>query len=206
MIPIVEIFKSIEGEGIRSGRICTFIRVAGCNLRCSYCDTTYSFNVADAKQMTVQQIIEAVEELDCKMITITGGEPLLYEEVIQLTYELLRKGYDINIETNGSIDISLIDRKPTDNLMFTVDWKAPSSGMEDKMKVINFSKTSMRDVIKFVVGCKNDLIQMAYVLKNHPTLAHIYVSPVFGQIQLIDIVDFLKTKGICVKNANPLFV
>lgn len=196
MIPIVEIFKSIEGEGIRSGRICTFVRVAGCNLRCSYCDTTYSFSVNDATQMTLQQIVEQVDNLDCKTVTITGGEPLLYNEVTELINCLLAKGYNINVETNGSIDISLIKRRPTDKLMFTIDWKSPSSKMDSKMKAINFQKALPRDVFKFVVGDKNDLIQMAYVLKQHKTLAHIYVSPVFGKIQLVDIVDFLKTNKL----------
>lgn len=192
MLPIVEIFLSIEGEGIRSGRLCTFIRVAGCNLRCSYCDTRYSFDVNNAKQMTIEQIMEQVNELGCKTVTLTGGEPLLYKETGKLIEQLLKDGYKINVETNGSIDIDAIKRTPTDDLMFTIDWKSPSSKMEDKMQAINFKRATSRDVFKFVVGDTNDLIAMAYVLKGHPTRAHIYVSPVFGQIQLEDIVNFMK--------------
>lgn len=193
MIPIVEIFLSIEGEGIRSGRLCTFVRTAGCNLRCSYCDTAYSFDVSKAQQMTVEQVMQRVRELECKTITLTGGEPLLQGEVInRLIPQLLNEGYDINIETNGSIDVGVVQRNVTDKLMFTIDWKSPSSLMSNEMKAINLQKASPKDVIKFVVGSKDDLFDMERVLHNRNILAHIYVSPVFGKIELVDIVDFLK--------------
>lgn len=190
-IPIIEIFNSIEGEGIRSGKLCTFIRIAGCNLRCSYCDTKYSFNVADATQMTVEQILEHVESYRCDLITLTGGEPLLNKEVInRLLPALLEHGYQVNVETNGSIDISTIER--SHNLMFTIDWKSPSSGMEDKMLPTNLVNAARHDVIKFVVGDLNDLIAMNRVLKTYDIKAHVYVSPVFGNIELADIVQFMK--------------
>ena len=192
-LPIVEIFKSIEGEGSRSGRICTFIRLAGCNLRCSYCDTQYSFNVNDAKKMTVEDIIAEVQALDCYTITITGGEPLLYREVNEdLVPRLLDLGYRINIETNGSLLIKDVKRKPYDSLMFTIDWKCPSSGMNNKMLTTNLDQANHNDVIKFVVGCYEDLMEMKRVIHNYNTRAQYYVSPVFGQIELEDIVEFLK--------------
>ena len=191
-IPIVEIFKSIEGEGVRSGKICTFIRVAGCNLRCSYCDTTYSFDVASASQMTVEEIIEKVEELGCKTITITGGEPLLQGEMNNLIRKLLDHNYHINVETNGAIDINVIKRRMIDDLMFTIDWKCPTSGMSDKMLATNLKNALPRDVFKFVVGDKNDLIEMARIIKGHNVAAKVYVSPVFGKIELSEIVDFMK--------------
>ena len=191
-IPIVEIFLSIEGEGVRSGKLCTFIRTAGCNLRCSYCDTAYSFNVADAKQMTVEEICEQVKELGCKTITITGGEPLLQGEMNELVQKLLDQRCDINIETNGSIDINVIKRRLVDSLFFTIDWKSLSSGMSEKMLATNFKNALPRDVFKFVVGDKNDLIEMARIIKEHHITAKLYVSPVFGKIELSEIVDFLK--------------
>ena len=108
-IPIIEIFNSIEGEGVRAGKLCTFIRTAGCNLRCSFCDTTYSYN--GGTQMTIQQIIDEVKNFDCELITLTGGEPLLHVQVRQfLIPALLEEGFEVNIETNGSIDLSQIDR------------------------------------------------------------------------------------------------
>ena len=131
-IPIVEIFYSIEGEGVRSGKVCTFIRVAGCNLRCSYCDTTYSYDETKATQMTVDEIIEKVEFLDCPTVTITGGEPLINREVVDvLIRKLLDEGYDVNIETNGSVDINVVRRQLKDSLIFTIDWKSLSSKMSE---------------------------------------------------------------------------
>lgn len=192
-IPIVEIFCSIEGEGVRSGLVCTFIRVAGCNLRCSYCDTTYSYDETKATQMTVDDIIEKVKFLDCPTVTITGGEPLINREVVDvLIRRLLDEGYYVNIETNGSVDINVVRRQLKDSLIFTIDWKSLSSKMSEKMLSVNFKNALYSDVFKFVVGDKNDLIEMARILKEYPTLARIYVSPVFGKIEPQEIVEFLK--------------
>lgn len=192
-IPIVEIFCSIEGEGVRSGLVCTFIRVAGCNLRCSYCDTTYSYDETKATQMTVDDIMEKVKFLDCSTVTITGGEPLINREVVDvLIRRLLDEGYYVNIETNGSVDINIVRRQIKDNLIFTIDWKSLSSKMSEKMLSVNFKNALYSDVFKFVVGDKNDLIEMARILKEYPTLARIYVSPVFGKIEPREIVEFLK--------------
>ena len=192
-IPIVEIFSSIEGEGWRSGYLCTFIRIAGCNLRCSYCDTTYSFDVAHAKRMTIEEICEQVEQLGCKFVTITGGEPLLQGELNQLVRSLLQQHCHINIETNGALDITNIERFAFEPLFFTVDWKSPSSGANQEMFVPNLYNIQSCDVLKFVVGSHDDLNEMLRVLTAHRIEARaIYVSPVFGQIQLVEIVDFLK--------------
>ena len=93
-IPIIEIFNSIEGEGIRAGKLCTFIRVAGCNLRCSFCDTTYSYE--GGVQQTVEQILDQVKQLECPLITVTGGEPLLQKEVVnELIPQLLKLKYKL---------------------------------------------------------------------------------------------------------------
>ena len=192
-IPIVEIFNSIEGEGVRAGKLCTFIRTAGCNLRCSYCDTTYSHDVSSATQMTLKEIIDKVEELDCPLVTITGGEPLINPEVtVSLIPWLLEKGFDINIETNGSVDINKVTRHRHDKLMFTVDWKSPSSGMNNHMLTTNPTTMKPKDVLKFVVGSQEDLEEMLRVIQDKLIVAQIFVSPVFGQIELSDIVDFLK--------------
>lgn len=193
-IPIIEIFNSIEGEGVRAGKLCTFVRIAGCNLRCSYCDTTYSHNINAATQMTVKEIIDEVEKLGCELVTITGGEPLTNSEVIvSLIPWLLERGFDINIETNGSIDIQKVTRHMHDKLMFTVDWKSPSSGMNAHMLATNLITMRPKDVLKFVVGSQQDLEEMLRIIQDNSLLiAQLFVSPVFGQIELREIVDFLK--------------
>lgn len=199
-ISVVEIFHSIEGEGVRSGQLCTFVRLAGCNLRCSYCDTTYSFNKANAREMTVEQICDEVDKYHCRQITITGGEPLLCNELRELLKALIDKAYFVNIETNGSLDITCLQRKVYPfmwpNLFFTVDWKCPSSGCNSDMLITNIYNMLPCDVLKFVVGTNDDLEEMLRVITVHKPQGIIYVSPVFGKIQLTDIVDFLKQHNL----------
>lgn len=198
MIPIVEIFNSIEGEGARSGKLCTFVRTAGCNLRCSFCDTTYSYDIDQAKHYEIKQLVEEVERIaQCNMITLTGGEPLMHDEVRNcLIPWLLERGFDINVETNGSIDLSQIVRHKHDKLMFTMDWKSLSSGMNSEMLEKNLCILQPRDVLKFVVGSEEDLNEMLRVIQTYTTAAQIYVSPVFGKIEMADIVDFMKIKKL----------
>lgn len=190
-IPIIEIFNSIEGEGIRTGKLCTFIRTARCCLRCKRCDTTYSYE--GGTEMTVDQIIKEVEKFGCKTVTLTGGEPLLHKEVYtHLLTRLLEQQYDVNIETNGSIDLSVCDRKKHQKLMFTMDWKAISTGMSDKMLISNLPLLEERDVLKFVVETDEDLDQMKQVITDNDLKCHIFVSPIFGEIEMSHIVDYMK--------------
>lgn len=190
-IPIVEIFNSIEGEGVRAGKLCTFIRTVGCNLRCSFCDTTYSYE--GGTPLELKQILDKVERLGCKTITLTGGEPLFHKEVCHcLIPWLMERGYDVNVETNGSININNVVRHRHDKLMFTVDWKSPSSGMNGKMLEENLSIMTEKDVLKFVVGSDEDLQEMLRVINRYDIRAQVYVSPVFGNIEMSHIVDFMK--------------
>ena len=191
MIPIIEVFNSIEGEGSRSGKVCTFIRTAGCNCRCKRCDTTYSYE--GGTMMSVDEIMKKVEELGCKTITLTGGEPLLHKEVYtHLLTRLLEQQYDVNIETNGSIDLSVCDRKKHQKLMFTMDWKVVSTGMDDKMLYSNLSLLEERDVLKFVVEDELDLNQMRTIVTENVLKCQVFVSPIFGEIEMSQIIDYLK--------------
>ena len=95
---VVEIFNSIEGEGSRAGYLATFIRLYGCNLRCSYCDSVYSFTNNDYTEMSIEEIINTVNGYNCKKVTLTGGEPLIHKDVDILVKELLTNGYEVNIE------------------------------------------------------------------------------------------------------------
>ena len=98
---VVEIFKSIEGEGIRAGLPAVFIRLAGCNLRCAYCDTKYSYDTANSVEMSIPQICDAVKKFNCNRVTLTGGEPLIHNDVDRLIWELTHQDFEVNIETNG---------------------------------------------------------------------------------------------------------
>ena len=183
---VVEIFKSIDGEGIRVGYPVTFIRLAGCNLRCNYCDTKYSYENEKFTEMTPQEIYIQVYKLGGKRITLTGGEPLIHKDVKVLVDLLIQKGYEVNIETNGSVDITLFLDKHT---IITMDYKCASSDMEDKMLLDNISKLRKQDVLKFVVSDDNDLDTVQRIYEN--TKATVYISPVFGRIEPKQIVEYM---------------
>ena len=183
---VVEIFKSIDGEGIRVGYPVTFIRLAGCNLRCNYCDTKYSYEDEKFIEMTPQEIYKQVYKLGGKRITLTGGEPLIHKDVKVLVDLLIQKGYEVNIETNGSVDITLFLDKHT---IITMDYKCASSDMEDKMLLDNISKLRKQDVLKFVISDDNDLDTVQRIYQN--TKATVYISPVFGRIEPKQIVEYM---------------
>ena len=183
---VVEIFKSIDGEGIRVGYPVTFIRLAGCNLRCNYCDTKYSYENEKFTEMTPKEIYIQVYKLGGKRITLTGGEPLIHKDVKVLVDLLIQKGYEVNIETNGSVDITLFLDKHT---IITMDYKCASSDMEDKMLLDNISKLRKQDALKFVVSDDNDLDTVQRIYQN--TKATVYISPVFGRIEPKQIVEYM---------------
>lgn len=184
-----EIFKSIEGEGKRTGLPSTFIRLAGCNLRCSYCDTAYALKANDGMPMTVDEIDEKVGELHSERLTITGGEPML-QDVMTLAREL--RPYECNIETNGSIP--LVEK--SDNVFYTMDWKSIGSGHSDDMLERNLTVLDEDDVIKFVVQDEADLEQMKEVLTGYDVKAQPYVSPVYGKIEPRKIVRYVLENGL----------
>lgn len=199
---IVEIFSSIDGEGIRTGQLCTFIRTFGCNCRCSYCDSMYALEGTDYTEMSVPEIVEQCIQLKNKCITLTGGEPLIHNGVYELLEELIKEGFDVNVETNGTVDISkFFMDSTTGSLFFTVDYKTPYSKEEPKMCMDNFYKNvGSCDVVKFVCGSEEDLNRMLEVVtemeKRLYVMPHIFVSPVFGAIEAHKLVDFIKEHNL----------
>jgi len=191
---INEIFTSIEGEGIRMGYPVTFIRLYGCNLNCSYCDTRYSCEGQDGTEMNVSEVIEKAKEVDVKRITLTGGEPLIHKNAEELVDRLVNEGFEVNIETNGSVDIYPYIKK--ENVIITVDYKSISSGMADKMNHKNLKYLRNQDVLKFVVGNKEDLADMKKIIETYSPSCNIFVSPVFGQIEASEIVEFIKNNKL----------
>ena len=197
---VVEIFTSIEGEGKRAGQPVVFIRLYGCNLNCSYCDTPYSHLTESdkAKEMTVDQIVQEVILTGLTGVTITGGEPMIHEDIIELINELTHIGKDVNVETNGTVPFP---EEPDDlfRMFFTMDWKCPSSGMNDMMSMENVNTLRGRDVLKFVVGTDEDLLEMERVISEMKSSPMVYVSPVFGKIEPKEIVEFVLERGLDVR-------
>ena len=204
---ITEFFKSIDGEGIRTGRIVTFIRGFGCCCNCSYCDSKYSNEVTEGveiKTMSVEDIVKKCLEYKTPYITLTGGEPLIQKDIVDVIVALLMEGFEVNIETSGAVDIVSIRDKvyklcpnvPKEKLIFTVDYKSISSGCNNMMIMTNFVSLNNWDVIKFVVGNEEDMqdmkklvLELERVYKSE-RLPHIFVSPIFGMIDPKDMVQF----------------
>lgn len=182
-----EIFYSIDGEGYRTGELAVFIRLAGCNLNCSYCDTRYAIKSNSGTKMTIDEILEEVKKYDCKNITLTGGEPLLHSNINELIYKLIENNYKVNIETNGALDITNYLNK----CLITMDYKLPSSGMEKYMILDNLEKLTENDVLKFVAE-ETDFEKIEEILKKYKIKSYIYISPIFGRIEPKRIVDFMK--------------
>lgn len=193
---VVEIFKSIDGEGIRTGLPVTFIRLFGCNLRCSYCDTKYSYeDSAVFREMSVNEIVNTVAELGLKRITLTGGEPLVHPEVKALLAVLSSEGYEVNVETNGSISLAdfeiLRSGERDGSIFYTMDYKSISSGMNKHNDLSNLVLLTDKDVLKFVVGTAEDLEDMKRILAMYPLKCRVFVSPIFGQIEPRELVDYV---------------
>jgi len=147
---IYEIFHSLQGEGKDIGLPTTFVRTAGCNLRCEWCDTKYAWK--GGKEIEIEKIKEKLDEIKCQRICITGGEPLLQDDLIKLADMLLPK-YELSIETNGSLDISEVVER---DLKVSMDYKTPSSKMEDEMNQDNLDLLRERDQLKFVISDRED--------------------------------------------------
>jgi 7-carboxy-7-deazaguanine synthase len=183
-----EIFFSIQGESIHSGLPCTFIRLAGCNLRCSYCDTRYAYD--EGVEMKIKSIMDRIEVYGCPLVEITGGEPLLQNETPQLIYRLLKNGYKVMMETNGSLDIGKVDKR----CIKIVDIKCPTSNESDKNDFENINRLHPEDQVKFVIGNRTDYDYASKITTRiYPKLApdHILFSPVFGQMVPSDLAKWI---------------
>ncbi len=206
-IPIIEIFNSVSGEGISAGSVMTFVRVAGCNLRCNYCDTKYSYNEFgnETQVLKPNEIVNILHSYNCRNVLCTGGEPLEFDKVKRyLPLYLAAKGFVIRIETNGSCPIYTQNEINdfTDNasfrLNYALDVKCPDSGMSDyNIYYENFKLLGSEDEIKFVVGSQRDLEFALNCIKEHSrvlsqTGVTINFSPVFGKLNSVEIVNMLK--------------
>jgi 7-carboxy-7-deazaguanine synthase len=180
-LTVNEIFYSIQGESTYAGKPCVFIRLTGCNLRCSYCDTQYAYH--DGENLDIQEIIHKVALYGCPLVEVTGGEPLLQEETPHLINRLLGKGYKVLIETNGSQDISRVDGRS----VRIVDIKCPSSGEKDRNDLANLNRMGDEDELKFVIGDLEDYEYAKDILNlighGTPSKIAVHFSPSFGRIE-----------------------
>ena len=193
-IKINEIFYSIQGESSYAGWPCVFVRLTGCNLRCSYCDTVYAYEEGEEKNII--EIVEEIEKFSCKLVQITGGEPLLQFETPFLIETLLAKNYLVLLETNGSLDIS----KVSNQCVKIVDFKCPSSGMSHFNNLNNINLLTAHDEVKLVIGSREDFYYAKEIIdcsnKNPLFKSTIHFSPVFGKIELEELAKWILSEHL----------
>jgi len=178
---ITEIFKSIQGEGTRAGLPCVFVRLTGCNLRCTWCDTAYAFH--GGKKMSVDEVMARVEELTgiqktVPLVELTGGEPLLQEEIYPLAEKLVAAGYTVMIETSGEKFVGRLPRE----VFKIVDVKCPDSGEADTFEMKNLEVVGPNDEIKFVISSRKDYEFAREFTREHglsEKVKQVLFSPVF---------------------------
>lgn len=196
---VVEKFVSINGEGPLSGQLAVFIRFKECNLNCSYCDTLWANGIdTPYVEMSAQEIYDYIKETHVNNVTLTGGEPLLREGMEELLSYLGKDNVlNIEIETNGSIDIGKyinLVKRPS----FTMDYKLPSSNMENEMLLSNFEYLNKSDTVKFVAGNFEDLEKAKDIIDKYKLVekCRVYMSTVFGKIKLEEVVDYMKENNL----------
>ena len=186
-LQVTEIFHSIQGESTFAGQPCVFVRLTGCSLRCTWCDTTYAFS--GGKQMTVDAIIQEVQRYQSPLVEITGGEPLDQPETFSLISQLCDQSLTVLIETGGAIDIAPVDRRAH----VILDVKCPGSGMTDRMYWANLESLTEKDEAKFVIKDRLDYDWAVDVVRQYQLSDRCAVlfSPVFGELSLQSLAEWI---------------
>jgi len=183
MLKVNEIYASIQGESSYTGLPCVFIRLTGCNLRCSWCDTAYAFY--EGIDLTLEDIMFQVENFSLPLVEITGGEPLMQENVYPLMNSLLDKGYRVMLETGGAISINKVPKE----VIKILDIKCPGSGEEKKNHLENLKLLTPHDEVKFVLIDRADYEWSRDLLQKHnlPSSVQVLFSPVYDKLELKDL-------------------
>lgn len=187
MVRVTEIFYSIQGESTYAGQPCVFVRLTGCPLRCTWCDTEYSFY--GGTLLSVEAIFAQVAQYGCHLVEVTGGEPLAQPESLPLMARLCDEGFTVLLETSGAIDIEPVDRR----VHTILDVKCPGSGMTDRMHWPNLDRLTAKDEAKFVLASREDYdwareVVARYRLADRCT---VLFSPVFGSLDLRQLAEWI---------------
>ena len=193
MLSVCETFSSIQGESTRAGKPCFFIRLSGCSCACTYCDTEYA--KAPGKEYRIDELLELARQSGLKLVEVTGGEPLEQEETPLLCRRLLDDGFEVLLETNGTLPLDAVPA----GVRRIVDCKLPSSGMAARNCVRNYRLLNADDEVKFVVGSRGDFDYAVGVIEDH-CLAEkkfeLLISPVWGKVELAELADWVLKSGL----------
>ncbi len=188
---VTEIFFSIQGEGTRAGLPCAFVRFTGCDLRCVYCDTAYAFQ--GGKEMTQEAILAEVARFPCRLVLLTGGEPLLQHDLPALASRLLERGYEVTVETHGQRPLDALP----EGVVRIVDVKTPDSG-EVATDLAYLDRLASRDEVKFVVSSPADFAWSREVIRRHALEGRVEVllSPVWGKVEPRELAAWILASGL----------
>lgn len=186
MLRVTEIFHSIQGESTHAGRPCAFVRLTGCNLRCRWCDSDYTFTGGD--RMSVDEIVEQVKSYGCRLVEITGGEPLAQSESLDLMRRLCDDGFEVLLETSGSIDIAPVDSR----VAIILDIKCPGSGEVERNRWENLAHLKPADEIKFVIADRADYEWARQTIDERKLRSRtLLLSPVWGELELQSLAEWM---------------
>ena len=192
---ITEIFHSIQGESSYAGQPCVFVRLTGCPLRCTWCDTDYAFY--GGYESSIDDVVAKVHVYGCRLVEVTGGEPLAQPESLPLMTRLCDAGYTVLLETSGAVDIAPVDPR----VHIILDVKCPGSGMTDRMHWPNLSKLTAKDEAKFVLADRADYDWAREILAEHDIAGRctILFSPVFGSLDVRQLAEWILTDRLPVR-------
>jgi 7-carboxy-7-deazaguanine synthase len=194
-LKVSEVFLSLQGEGQKAGLPCVLVRLVGCNLRCTWCDTAYAWEGGES--MSLEQIIAQAEQFRCRQVDVTGGEPLLQPATPELLARLCDRGWAVQVETNGSMDVSAIDRR----VVKAVDFKCPSSGQQDANRWSNVEALTADDEVKFILADQGDYDYAKEKLLAHqlPSRCAVILSPVFAVLDPAKLAQWILDDGLDVR-------
>ena len=191
MLRVTEIFYSIQGESSHAGRPCAFVRLTGCNLRCRWCDSEYTFT--GGEKMSIDEILGKIKRYGTNLVEVTGGEPLAQAESLNLIERLCDEGFEVLIETSGSIDIAPVDRRAT----IILDIKCPGSGEVERNRWENLQHLKPNDEIKFVIADRADYDWARRVIEQRNLNRWtVLLSPVWGEMNLQSLAEWMLADGV----------
>lgn len=177
MLYLDEIFVSIQGESTDAGLPCVFVRLFGCNVKCTYCDQPQK--ACNRKRISIGALMNKIKKFGVPYVCITGGEPLIQDEVYPVIYELVSEGYNVSVETNGCVPIDSCNYNRS--YKYIMDIKCPSSGVSKKNVLSNLANLLPKDEVKFVIANQEDYKFAKRILRSYPTSAKVLFSPMFNE-------------------------
>jgi 7-carboxy-7-deazaguanine synthase len=196
MLTVNEIYLSIQGESTHVGRPCTFVRLTACDLRCSWCDTPYAFT--EGHKMTVEAVVAEVVRLGCKLVEMTGGEPMLQADVYPLMETLIQQGYEVLVETGGHVPLNRLPKR----VKAIIDVKCPGSGEAKKMHWSNLGTLKPTDEVKFVLKDRADFDYAVPIVRTHrltERAAAVLFSPVYGVLNPEELAVWILETGLPIR-------